>query len=101
MLRNQHQLAVTESPSWGGLYVAESEYRAPGASEVIDDGFSSFEDDLSWRSCLVSGADACALNVALIVATDDTAEVRLEARPASRIRNDRGGFEGGDNAVQR
>ena len=41
--------------------------------------FSSFEDDLSGRSCLVSGADACALNVALIVATDDTAEVRLEA----------------------
>lgn len=41
--------------------------------------FSTFEDDLSGRSCLVSGAGACALNVAVLIETDDAAEVRLDA----------------------
>jgi len=41
--------------------------------------FSTFEDDLSGQSCLVSGAGACALNVAVLIETDDAAEVRLDA----------------------
>jgi hypothetical protein len=41
--------------------------------------FSTFEDDLSGRSCLVSGVGACALNVAMRIETDDAAEVRLDA----------------------
>jgi hypothetical protein len=41
--------------------------------------FSSFEDYLSGQSCLVSGAGACALNVAVLIETDDAAEVRLDA----------------------
>jgi len=41
--------------------------------------FSSFEDDATGRSCLVSGVGACVLNVAAIIETDDGARVRLEA----------------------
>lgn len=41
--------------------------------------FSTFEDDLSGQHCLVSGAGACALNIAALIETDDAAQVRLDA----------------------
>ncbi len=41
--------------------------------------FSSFEDDLSGRPCLVSGVGRCAFHITAIVETDDSAQVRIEA----------------------
>jgi hypothetical protein len=41
--------------------------------------FSTFEDDLSGRPCLISGIGRCALHITAIVDTDDSAQVRIEA----------------------
>lgn len=76
---------VPEAAPIGGADGAWLPYLGSGEGSMVSGRlqgrvrFSTFEDDMSGRACLVSGVGACVLNVAAIIHTTDDAEVRLEA----------------------